>query len=554
MGETISTSSQMVPDVLATLAQLPNDEVYTPPHLVDSMLDTLPKEVWTNHTYRWLDPATKSGVFLRQVAQRLMVGLSSWETDPLKRREHILKNMLFGAAATSLAGELARRSLYQTTDATGKSIKDESIKSLVVAMDDPNGNIHFVETEHTIKKGKCEICRAPESLIRDRRENFAYSFIHQTYPIKEMQDMKFDVIVGNPPYQIGMEDANGNRTANVTPLYNLFVEQALALNPRYLVMITPSRWFTGGKALTDFRDRMLADRRLRRIVDFPNGKEIFPTVNVEGGISYFLWDRDYSGDCEFTQTIDGIRVSTMKRDLRQGQGVLIRDNFAAGIVKKITSDPFPKGSLAEIFSASDPFGQSIKTNFKDSEPEPFEGSIPLVYINKVAYIRRDQLQRNHDWVDKWKVILPMAYGNANSSEAKAVTGEPVALAPGSACTQSYLVAGVFESKAEARNYAQFLTTKFVRFLVLQRKISQHITQTRFTFVPMLDMTQQWTDSDLYKLFNLSLDEIDYIEKSVTERDWFDSLDSPIPSSHLPGGRKYKAGEAPVEADEDEEDE
>jgi site-specific DNA-methyltransferase (adenine-specific) len=553
MGES-KQSSVLVPDVLATLAQLPNDEVFTPPHLVDSMLDTLPKEVWTNHTYRWLDPATKSGVFLRQVAQRLMVGLASWEPDPYKRREHILKNMLFGAAATSLAGELARRSLYQTTDATGKSIKDSSIKSLVVPMDDSNGNIQFVETEHTITKGKCEICRAPESLIRDRRENFAYSFIHQTYPTKEMQDMKFDVIVGNPPYQIGMEDANGNRTANVTPLYNLFVEQALALNPRYLVMITPSRWFTGGKALTDFRDRMLADRRLRKIVDFPNGKEIFPTVNVEGGISYFLWDRDYSGDCEFTQTIDGIRVSTMKRDLRQGQGVLIRDNFAAGIVKKITSDPFPKGSLAEVFSASDPFGQSIKTNFKDSEPEPFEGSIPLVYINKVAYIRREQLQRNHDWVDKWKVILPMAYGNANSSEAKAVTGEPVALAPGSACTQSYLVAGVFESKAEARNYALFLTTKFVRFLVLQRKISQHITQTRFTFVPMLDMTQPWTDSDLYKLFNLSQEEIDYIEKSVTERDWFDSLDSPIPSSHLPGGRKHKAGETPVEADEDEDDE
>jgi len=554
MGETISTSSQLVPDVLATLAQLPNDEVFTPPHLVDSMLDTLPKEVWTNHTYRWLDPATKSGVFLRQVAQRLMVGLSSWETDPLKRREHILKNMLFGAAATSLAGELARRSLYQTTDATGKSIKDASIKSLVVAMDDPNGNIHFVETEHTIKKGKCEICRAPESLIRDRRENFAYSFIHKTYPTKEMQDMKFDVIVGNPPYQIGMEDSNGNRTANVTPLYNLFVDQALALNPRYLVMITPSRWFAGGKALDDFRSRMLNDRRIKEIVDFANGREIFPTVNVEGGISYFLWDRDYQGDCLFTQMSDGQIVSKARRDLRDGKGVILRDNYASGIVKKISSDPDSKGSLAESFSASDPFGQSIKTNFKDSKPEPFNDSIPLIYVNKVGFITRNQLQRNHDWVDHWKVLLPKAYGNGSNQDSKQVIGEPIALAPGSACTQSYFVAGRFITRQETENFARYLTTKFVRFLVAQRKISQDITQSRFLFVPGLDMTKTWDDPTLYKKFALSSEEIAYIEKSIGDRDWIDSLDSPIPATHLPGGRKYKAGEAPVEADEDEDDE
>lgn len=554
MGENTFASGTLVPDVLVTLAQLPNDEVFTPPHLVDSMLDALPKEVWSNHTYRWLDPATKSGVFLRQVAARLMVGLATWQPDATKRREHILKNMLFGSAATSLAAEIARRTLYQTTDATGKSVQDEVIRPLVIPMDSPEGNVLFVETEHDVAKRKCRICKAPESLIRDSRENFAYSFIHNTYPTREMQGMIFDVIIGNPPYQIGMKDAFGNRTANVTPLYNLFVDKAIALNPRYLVMITPSRWFAGGKSLDDFRNRMLNDRRLRQMVDYANSREIFPTVDVEGGISYFLWDRDYDGDCLFTQMADGQVVSQARRDLRDGKGVILRDNYASEIVKKITSDPDSKGSLAESFSARDPFGQSIKTNYKDSKQEPFKESIPLIYISKVGFINREQLQRNHDWVDDWKVLLPKAYGNGSNQDSKQVIGEPIAIAPGSACTQSYFVAGRFATRNETKNFATYLTTKFVRFLVAQRKISQDITQARFLFVPALDMTRSWDDSLLYEKFKLTPEEIAYIEKTIGERDWIDSLDSPIPSTHLPGGRKYKAGEAPDEVDEDEDEE
>jgi site-specific DNA-methyltransferase (adenine-specific) len=271
--------------------------------------------------------------------------------------------MLFGAAATSLAAELSRRTLYQTTDATGKSVKDDAIKPLIVSMENQEGNIHFVPTEHQILKGRCTICRAPESLVRDRRENFAYSFIHKTYPTKEMQEMQFDVIIGNPPYQIGMEDGDGNRTANITPLYHMFVERAIEMNPRYVMMITPSRWFAGGHSLTEYRTKMISDRRIKFIADYSDSKELFPGVAIMGGISYFLWDRNYSGDCKFVQMVGGQKVSEALRDLRDGQGVIIRDNFAANIVKKITSDPFPKGSLAEMVSASDPFGQSIKTNF-----------------------------------------------------------------------------------------------------------------------------------------------------------------------------------------------
>jgi site-specific DNA-methyltransferase (adenine-specific) len=238
------------------------------------------------------------------------------------------------------------------------------------------------------------------------------------------------------------------------------------------------------------------------------------------------------------------------RDLREGDGVLIRDNFAAELVKKITSDPFANGSLAEKVSARDPFGQSIKTNYKGSVPEPASGLIPLVYINKVGYVSPSVLERNHEWVDKYKVLLPKASDGRGGSESLSVLGEPIALAPGSACTQSYLVAGTFDSALEAANYAKFLTTKFVRFLVLQRKVSQDLVPGRFKFVPLLDMKRSWSDDDLFSAFNLNDREINFINRVIGERGWIDSLDSPIPATHLPGGRKYKAGDAPMEEEED----
>lgn len=539
-------------DVLETLAQLPNDEVFTAPSITRSMLDLLPAEVWTNPDLKWLDPVTKSGVFLREACSRLMQGLTEWQPDSLKRREHILRNMLFGAAITSLSGELARRTLYQSADATGRTIQDKSVMPVFIQMASPDGNIQFVESSHTLNNGRCDLCRAPAKLVRDKRENFAYSFIHNTYPTNEMADMKFDVIIGNPPYQIGMEDSEGNRTKNITPLYNLFVDKAIKLNPKYVLMITPSRWFSGGKGLNEYRDRMLNDRRIRSIHDYSNAKEVFPGVDIKGGVSFFLWDSDYDGDCSFVQMSEGVAISETTRDLRDGNGVVIRDNFAAEIVEKIISTTPADKTLADKVSPRDPFGPSIRTNFKGAESEPFEGSIPLVFLNKIGYIKPSALERNHHWVDQYKVLIPKASDGRGGNESLSVLGEPIALAPGSACTQSYLVAGTFDTANEATNYAKYLTTKFVRFLVLQRKVSQDLTQSRFAFAPLLSMEKLWTDSELFKLHNLTQEEILYIEKVISDRDWIDSVGSKIPETHLPGGRKYRPGDVDVdEVDEDE---
>lgn len=522
----IAPRRQHIPDILDCLAQLSNDEVPTPPKLARAMLDLLPAEVWSNPDYKWLDPSCKSGAILREVATRLLQGLAKWEPDWAKRREHIFKRMLHGTSVTEMTGIISRRSVYCSRDAAGPHS--------IVRFADEAGNLPFIATGHSFKNGRCTVCGAPEGLERGAtRENYAYAFIHGTYPTQEMQDMKFDVIVGNPPYQVGTEGFG----ATASTIYHQFVETAIRANPRYVLMITPSRWFTGGKGLDEFRVGMIADRRLRKLVDNPKVFDCFPGVKIEGGVSYFLWDRDYKGNCEFSTRVDGVIRSTADRDLRDGDGVLVRDNHAMSIIRKAA---IVKTRVESECTVTKPFGLTMRSNYPGSVAKPFKGAVPLIYGNKIGYSRLDQIQRNHQWINHWKVLVPMAFGDGQATTGSTVLGEPIALAPGSACTQTYFIAGMFDTREETENYSYYLATKFVRFLVLQRKTTQHVTPDRFRFVPMLDMARRWTDQALYKKFKLSKEERDYIEKCIKPRTVNLSLDSPIPASHLPGGSKYRA--------------
>jgi site-specific DNA-methyltransferase (adenine-specific) len=521
-----------VPDILDCLAQLSNDEVPTPPKLARAVLDLLPSDVWEDPQLKWLDPFCKSGVFLREIATRLLIGLSAWEPDFEKRREHIFRDMLFGTSITQMTGHIARRSLYYSRDASGPQS--------VVKFERPDGNLPFVLAHHVFQHGKCLDCRAAEAIVREGRENHAYSFIHDAYPTQEMSDMKFDVIVGNPPYQIGIDNDRDSPDAN--PVYQYFVTKAIETKPRHIAMIIPSRWFTGGKAQLDsFRAQMIADRHLEKIVDNPQLFDCFPGVEIKGGVNYFLWSRDHSGDCEFSTRVDGVIVSSATRDLREGSGVLIRDNNAASIIRKVNPVIQGTGSLADVVATRYPFGPSLMSNFKGAAETPFAGSVPLIFVNKVGYIRPDQVTRNHEWINKWKVLLPKA-SDGHGRQVSYVLGEPIALAPGSICTQTYLVAGTFGSKVEAQNYAHYLATKFVRFLVLQRKSTQDVTPDRFRFVPQLDMTRRWDDDALFEKFRFSASERSYINSTIHERAVNLSLDSPVPTSHLPGGDQYRTGE------------
>lgn len=539
-----------VPDILDVIAALSSDAIPTPPLLARALLDILPAEVWTNPHYRWLDPATKSGSILREAARRLMDGLADWEPDPAKRAEHILRNMLFGCGITQVHGEMTRRSVYVSRDATSSSA--------VVNFVGPEGNLPFVPAEHDYPaakdgrpNGPCRVCGAPYLLERgDSRENYAYAFIHGAYPTQEMKDMQFDVIVGNPPYQIGLDDNTRSK-----PIYHFFVQQAIALNPKYVAMIVPSRWFSGGLGLEDFRSSMIADRRLRTLVDNPKVYDCFPGVKIRGGVNYFLWDRDHDGDCEFSTRIDGVLMSRTTRDLRDGDGVLIRDNAAVAIIKKVRDRGLP--SVESICSPTLPFG------LRDNHPSrrvASDGDVPVVHGTFIGYIERDLVPKNDAWIDEWKVLLPRASsGDTNQDDegriVDVVLGEPIALAPGSLCTLTYIVAGMFPSAEETENFAHYLATKFVRFLVLQRKTTQDVTPDRFRFVPLLDMSRRWSDSDLYEHFGLTESEAAHIESSIRPRSVNLSLDSATPESHLPGGVKFRpgaAGDDDTDLDEDDE--
>lgn len=537
-------TGQHVPDILDCLAQLSNDEVPTPPKLARAMLDILPDEVWGKANYLWLDPFCKSGIFLREVAARLLEGLSDQIPNFHERRDHIYRNMLWGTSITAMTGMIARRSLYYSRDASGPAS--------VIKFPNLEGNVPFIRAEHTFPKkrdgtvtGGCTVCGGPLSLVRgDNRENHAYSFIHGTYPTEEISAMKFDVIVGNPPYQV----STAGHGAQASTIYHRFVQRAIALDPKYVAMITPSRWFGGGFGLDAFREHMIADRRLRVMVDNPKLFDCFPGVEIKGGVNYFLWDRDHDGDCEFSTRIDGRIVSTTRRDLRKGDGVLIRDNDAVQIIERVRP-AFESASVGQVCAQAKYFGVQMLTNYGGSVPEPFNGAVPLIYNSRVGYSRLDQIERNHAGIDKYKVLIPRA-GDGHGREVSYVLGEPIAIAPGSACTMSYLVAGMFDAPKETENFAFFLATKFVRFLVLQRKVTQDMTADRFLFVPMLDMTRRWTDADLYQHFGLTEEEAQYIETTIHPRKPILSLDSPIPASHLPGGAKYRTGGATDEGDDD----
>ncbi|WP_228479839.1 Eco57I restriction-modification methylase domain-containing protein [Microbacterium abyssi] len=296
---------------------------------------------------------------------------------------------------------------------------------------------------------------------------------------------------------------------------------------------------------------MINDRRLAKLVDNPKLFDVFPGVEIKGGVSYFLWDREHNGDCEFSTRIDGRVVSTATRDLREGHGVVIRDNVASALVHNVTKHS--NGSVEEWFYPSLAFNQEWRTNYRGESDSHFAGSVPLIHNSGVGYVSPENFERNLDLVNKWKVLIPKA-SDGHGREVSYVIGEPIALAPGSVCTQSYYVAGAFDSRDECEHYAQYLCTKFARFLVLQRKATQDITSERFRFVPALPMDALWSDERLYAHFGLTDAEAAYIDASIHPREPVFSLDSAIPASHLAGGSKHRAGDVAVESDDEGDDE
>ena len=492
------TSSNYNPDVLTCLANLSSDEVFTPPKMVNEILDMLPPEMWNDRNATFLDPFCKSGVFLREIARRLDAGLEKDIPDKQTRINHIFQYQVFGIALTELTALLSRRSVYCSKTANG----DYSVCS---DFNDEQGNIRFGRIKHIWANGRCTFCGANEANYErgEELETHAYEFIHIDNP-EEIFNMKFDVIIGNPPYQL----SDGGFGKSASPIYQKFVQQAKKLKPRFLTMIIPSRWFAGGKGLNDFRNEMLNDRRIRKIVDFEDATECFPGVDIAGGICYFLWDRDSAGQCEVVNKhSDTAAVST--RELNEFK-TFIRHSQAVPIIRKVLAKK--ENRMNEQVSASKPFG--LRTFVRPQK----KGDIILRWQKGEGAYSRKEIITGVEMIDQWKAITSyVGYdhaGNPGKDGRRRVFSKIDILPPGTICTETYLVVGCYQEEVQAMNLVTYMKTRFFRFLVAQFMYSHHITKDAYSLVPLLNMGTKWSDEKLYKKYGLSKDEIAFIESKI----------------------------------------
>ncbi|MBV6394145.1 MAG: hypothetical protein KPEEDBHJ_03394 [Anaerolineales bacterium] len=486
------------PDVLTCLANLSNDEVFTPPNIANQMLDLLPAEIWRDKNATFLDPAAKSGVFLREIAKRLMEGLKDEIPDQQKRIDHIFTKQIFGIAITDMTALLTRRSLYCSKKANGKY-------SICEGFDTPEGNILFGRVIHEWEGDHCKYCGANiNEYDRDESlETHAYQFIHTDKP-EELFNMKFDVVIGNPPYQL----SDGGFGRSASPIYQKFVHQAKKLEPRYLTMIIPSRWFGGGKGLDSFREEMLNDDRVRKLIDFEDANEVFPGVDIAGGICYFLWERDSRGLCEVKNIQNG--TETLSTRKLNEFGTLIRHGQALSIIHKVLAKK--ESTMNEQVSSSKPFG--LRTFVRPQK----KGDIILRWQKGEGPYNREEITLGVEMIDKWKVITATVgndhAGNPGKDGKRRVLSKIDILPPGTICTETYLVIGNYKKKSEAQNLVAYMQTKFFRFLVSQFMYSHHITKDSYSFVPILDMGVKWTDETLCKRYGITKAEFEFIESKI----------------------------------------
>ena len=503
------------PDVLSCLANLSNDEVFTPPDVVNKMLDLLPQEIWSNKDITFLDPFTKSGVFLREIAKRLIIGLAEEIPDLQQRLDHIFHYQLFGMAITELTSLLSRRSLYCS--------KYPNCKFSVSKFETIEGNIRFRKVSHTWKNGRCTFCGAQQDKYDRGRdlESHAYELIHTDHP-ERIFNMKFDVVIGNPPYQLS--DGSGASTDASAPLYHKFILNSISLNPKYLCMIVPSKWMVGGRTeLNSFRKQMISDTHLKVMVDYENEKDCFPGVHIDGGVNYFLWQKDYNGPVDYTFICSNGDVVKSRRYLKSDDSeFVIRDTRIFDILKKTNKCK----SFATIVSKTRPYGIR-KYLFNDPSrypnsglsEKPFSNSIKIYGVKgikggakrTVGYIRRSTVTANADHIDMYKIFFTTSYSTGAFIPPDAILGMP-----GETCTETFLEIGPFNTKEEQQNCFDYINTNFFRFFLFYGKGTMQVSQKVFTHIPLIDFKKKWTDEELLKYFDLNEEQISFMDKVAKE--------------------------------------
>ncbi len=501
------------PDVLSCLANLSNDEVFTSPDIVNKMLDMLPQEIFENPDTTFLDPSCKTGVFLREIAKRLITGLEKQIPNLNDRLEHIFKKQLYGISLTELTSLLSRRSLYCSKWPNGEYS--------IVKFSNPEGRIQYKRVKHTWANRKCKYCDANKS-VYERGEDFetyAYQFIHTDKP-EELFNMKFDVIIGNPPYQLSDGGGTGD---SARPIYHIFIQQAKKLNPRYIAMIVPSRWMKGGKGLDNFRNEMMEDTRIKYIYDYEDAKECFPGIHLDGGVNYFLWDKSYNGKCQYHYKSFSGEESTSKRFLKNGLSeTVIRDYNQMTIIEKAAS--YNEEKFSKICSARNPFGY-YSDLFNDPEKYPStklsmeedENKLKIYGVKGkkggsrrvIGYVDRESVEKLKGDVNKFKLYFSKAYMTTSTVPPEIIVGFP-----GTVCTETFIEIGTFDTEEEALNCLSYIRTKFFRALLFYNRHSLNISRESFELIPIQDFTQEWNDEKLYAKYQLTPDEIEFIESHI----------------------------------------
>lgn len=455
-------------DIFDYIPPQKTNQIFTPKRVVKMMVDLLQEnapDIFKSQETRFIDLYCKSGLYLTELVKRLFVGLADEIPNEDERVKWILENQVYGVAPSHIIYNMVKNYVFD--------------------------GFPEVSTQNVLEL----------DLIPVAKEGRVKEVLEERFG----EEMKFDVIIGNPPYQ----ELDGGAQSSARPVYHLFISEGIALQPKLISMITPSRWFSGGKGLGAFREVMLQESRLRIIVDFPNAAEVFSNVEIKGGVNYFLWDRDHRGDVEVRTIIKNKIVSIDSRPLLvKGIDTFIRHNDAVSILEKVQLKK--EKSFSSIVSVRQPFG--LPTNFESFDNyEDDENSIMLFSYLSAYKISRDLITRNVEYLDKYKVYIPYAWGSGNPMSDMP---DPLVGSPGTGCTETYLLIGPFETKKEAENVVSYIKTRFFRFLVMLIKNTQHATRKVYSLVPMQDFSKPWNDEELFARYGLSSEEIEYINSMV----------------------------------------